>query len=157
MGGVEAYVGIRMQDTRTRYPSFEDWADSVPTRATALAAASKHRAPQIAEPVTEAAQRRRVTRDSVVAVVTCDYTFQPLSYDVDSLMHALAQHRSDLVQCCSHPLGLGLASHDEIAVEIHSYQKLRQLLASKKPRTHLVESITVNVWAQLDSVTEMVP
>ena len=98
-----------MQDARTRYPSFEGWTDAFPTRSAALAATSKHGAPQIAEPVAEAAQRRRVTRDSVISVVAFDHTFQPLSYDVDPLMHPLAQHRFDLAQCRSHPLGLGLA------------------------------------------------
>ena len=56
MSGVETHVRIRMQDPRTRYPSFEGRADSVPTRAAALAATPKHRAAQIAEPVAEAAQ-----------------------------------------------------------------------------------------------------
>jgi hypothetical protein len=40
-----------MQNTRTRDPSFEGWADAFPTRPAALATTPKHRAPQIAEPV----------------------------------------------------------------------------------------------------------
>jgi len=104
-----------MQDTRTRDPSFECWADAFPTRPAALAATPKHRAPQIAEPSAEAAQRRRVTWDSVIAVIAFDHTFQPLSYDGNPFMHPLTQHRFDLAQCRLHPLGLGCASHDEIA------------------------------------------
>src|SRR6202043_2577282 len=115
MGGVEAHVRIRMQDTRTRDPSFEGWADAFPTRPAALAATSKHGAPQIAEPIAETAQRHSVTRDSMITVIAFDHTFQPLSYDADPLMHTLAQHRFDLAQCRSHPLVLGCAPHDEIA------------------------------------------
>jgi hypothetical protein len=62
-----------MQDTRTRYPSFKRWADSLPTGPTALAATPKHSAPQVAEPVAETTQRRRVAGDSMVTVVALNH------------------------------------------------------------------------------------
>src|ERR1700678_869903 len=115
MGSVEAHVRIGMQDAGTRYPSFEGWANTFPTRSAALAAAPQHGAPQIAEPVAETAQRRRVTRDSMITVIASHHTFQPLSYDVAPLMHTPAQHCFDLAQCRLHPLGLGCTPDDEIA------------------------------------------
>ena len=60
----------------------------------------EHGAPQIAQPVAEKAQRHRVTRHSMITVIAFDHTFQPLSYDVDPLMHSLAQHRFDRSAAC---------------------------------------------------------
>ena len=84
-----------MQDARTRYPPFEGRAKTLPTRTASLATTPEHGAPQIAEPLSETAQRDRVTRHSVIAIVAFHNTFQPLSDNADPLVHSLAQHRFD--------------------------------------------------------------
>ncbi len=78
-----------MQDARTRYPSFEGRTYACPARTTALTATAKKRSPQCAQTVAEAAQRFQVVRDSMITVVALDDSFQPLSDDVDGLMHPL--------------------------------------------------------------------
>src|ERR1700691_1987470 len=49
MSGVETHVRKRMQDTGTRYPSFEGRADARPSGTAALTATAKHRPPEIAQ------------------------------------------------------------------------------------------------------------
>ena len=95
MSNIETHVGIRMQNTSTRYPSFKGRAYARPTWTAALTATPEHSTPHQAQPVAETTQRPQVMRYSMVSVVAVDHTFQPFPNRIDWFMQALTELRLD--------------------------------------------------------------
>src|SRR5215510_11888420 len=70
MNGVEALVGIGMQDVRVRNPPVEQWVEAVPAHLRALTATDQNAPPQSAYATPEDAQLTGVTGHSMVLVIT---------------------------------------------------------------------------------------
>src|SRR5271156_4223545 len=111
MSGVESHVRVRMQNTRTWYPSFEGRAYTPPTGTAALAATAKHRPPHVAQPITETPERPPVFGNRVISVIATDHTLQPCAHLIDRLVHSLTQLRLDGLKRRPHPLGYGLTAY----------------------------------------------
>jgi hypothetical protein len=99
MNGVEALIGIRMQNTGCRNPPIQQWVESISTEVRALAATDLNAPPQSAYALPENAQLARVTGHRMVLVVTlhnlpkphADLTHTmvlPVSHTAQSLGHS---------------------------------------------------------------------
>jgi len=88
MSGVEARIGVRVQDFRAGYPSLEERSDSLPTFACPLTAACECLVPQSIDPLTEGAQLSEVARHCVVLVVAIDDSAEPGTGFGRAIMHA---------------------------------------------------------------------
>ena len=88
MSGVEARIGVRVQDFRTGYPSFEERSKSLPTFACPLTAACECLVPQSIDALTEGAQLSEVARHCVVLVVAVDDSAEPGTGFGRAIVHA---------------------------------------------------------------------
>src|SRR5260221_9163124 len=70
MSGVEAYIGIGVQNSGWRNPPVQDWGETFPAHLCALTAADQNTLPEPAHAKFEDAQLRRVPGYSVVLVIT---------------------------------------------------------------------------------------
>ena len=70
MGGVEASIGVGMQDAGWWYPPSQEWSNALPSHLCALAAADQNIPPQSVDTTFEDAQLINVARHSMVLVVT---------------------------------------------------------------------------------------
>ena len=70
MNGVEALIGIRMQNTRLRNPPVQQWVETIPPHLGALTATNQDASPQPANAPPEDAQLTRVAGHSMVLVIT---------------------------------------------------------------------------------------
>ena len=88
MSGVEASIGIGMQDVRAWYPSFEDRNQRLPPFACPLTAACECLVPQSINALPEGAQLSEISRYCVVAVVAADDATEPCTGLGGAIMHA---------------------------------------------------------------------
>src|SRR5215813_2015233 len=72
MSGVEASLGIRVQDFRARYPPFEQRSESLPPFAGTLTAACEYLIPQPVDALPEGAQLPDISGHRVVLAVAVD-------------------------------------------------------------------------------------
>ena len=104
MSGVEARIGVRVQDVRAGYPSFEERSKSLPTFACPLTAACECLVPQSIDALTEGAQLSEVARHCVVLVVAVDDLPKPCTDLAWASMHPAAKFDLDGLQLRNHPL-----------------------------------------------------
>ena len=70
MSGVEACIGIGMEDMGLGNPSLEEWGKSLPPHLCSLAATDENTSPQPVNPTLKDAQLSRVSRYRMVLVIT---------------------------------------------------------------------------------------
>jgi hypothetical protein len=86
MNGVEALVGIGMQDMRVRNPPVKQWVETVPPHLRALTATDKNTPPQSAYATPEDAQLPGVTGHSMVLVVALHNLPKPCADPTRTMM-----------------------------------------------------------------------
>jgi hypothetical protein len=104
MGGVEAHLGIGVQDFRARYPSFEQRSESLPPSAGTLTAACECLIPQSIDALPEGAQLSDIPGHCVVLVVVVDDLPKPCTDDAWTIMHPAAKLDLDSLELRNHPL-----------------------------------------------------
>jgi hypothetical protein len=77
MNGVEALIGIRMQNTRLRNPPVQQWVETIPPHLRALTATNSGAPPQSAYAAPEDAHLTRVAGYSMVLVIALHDLSEP--------------------------------------------------------------------------------
>ena len=104
MGGVEASLGIGVQEFRTWYPPVEEGQQSVPLLASALAATHKNVMPQSDDALSEGTQLSIVSGHRMVSVVAIDDSPEPFTDFAGTIMHPAPRLELDSLELRDHPL-----------------------------------------------------
>src|SRR5215475_13314122 len=134
MGGVEADIGIWMQDYRVWYPPLEDRSQALPAFPSALAAANQNASPQTVHAPAEGAQLINISGQCVVLVIAVDDLPKPCTDLAGASMHPAAKLDLDGLQLRNHPLlrrnasdgeGVGLVASPTVVSEAQEVERLR--------------------------------
>ena len=104
MGGVEACIGIGVQNAGWRNPPVQDWGEAFPTHLGALTAADQNTLPEPAHAKLEDAQLSRVPGDCVVLVITQHNLPEPSTDLGHALMHPALKLNLDGFELRDHSL-----------------------------------------------------
>src|SRR5215475_15484212 len=104
MNGVEALVGIGMQDVRVRNPPVEQWVEAVPAHLGALTATDQNAPPQSAYATPEDAQLTGVTGHSMVLVITLHDLPKPCADLTRTMMLPMSKLCLDDIELRNHSL-----------------------------------------------------
>jgi hypothetical protein len=104
MSGVEASIGVGMQDSGRWYPSVEDWRIFRPLLSRGLTATNQNAPPQSMKAMHEGGQLVDVAGNSMVLVVTRYDLPQPCTDFEHAIMHPALKLTLDSFKLRSHPL-----------------------------------------------------
>ena len=134
MDGVEASLGIWMQNLRSWDPSFEEWGERFPSSACPLTASSECLVPQSIDALTEGAQLPKVAWYCVIAVIADDDFAKPCTGLGRAIMHTVTKLNLDGFQLRCHSRfrrntsdgeGSGLVALPTVVSEAQEVERLR--------------------------------
>ena len=133
MSGVEACIGVRMQDSRVWDPSFEDGNKLLPPFAGALTAAGQNASPQSVDASSEGAQLTDVSGNGVLLVVAVDDLPKPCTDVAWASMHSASKLDLDCLKLRCHSrfrreaadsVGIGLVATPTVVSEAQEVERL---------------------------------
>ena len=131
-----------MQDSRARYPPFEEGMKSLPPFASPLTPACEDLIPQPVDALPEGAQLSKVPWHCVVLVIAVDDLPKPGTDLARAIMHPAAKLGLDGLQLRNHPLfrrdapdgeGIGLVAPPTVVSEAQEGERFRFSLATLLP------------------------
>src|SRR6266542_1188348 len=138
-GGVEAHLGVGVQDAGRWEPSLSEAVRALPGQVVALAATPKRLAPVPGHLVPEGLDRPGVARHGVVGEVSSHHTGQPGALLRDGPMPACLELVFDLLELGPHPLGDRDAPEPEppapgLPADVREAQEVERLRLSEPVR-----------------------
>src|SRR6202046_3504835 len=134
MSGVEAGVGIGMQDSGYGYPPVEDRSQRLPLLLCALAATNQNVSPEPIYALSEGAQLTDIPGNSMVLVVASDHLPKPCANLTDTIMLPAEKLNLDGLQLRNHSLfrrnppdgeGIGLVASPAVVGAAQEREGLR--------------------------------
>ena len=104
MNGVEALIGIRMQNTRLRNPPVQQWVETIPSHLRTLTATDQHAPPQSAYATPEDAQLTGVAGHGVILVVTLHNLSEPSADLTRAMVLPVLKLCLEDIELRNHPL-----------------------------------------------------
>jgi hypothetical protein len=104
MTGVEAFVGIRMQNSGLRNPTVQQWEMTIPSHLRALTATDQNIPPQPAYATPVDTQLTRVPRNRMVLVVTQHNPPKPFAHVGRAIVPPILKLSLDDFELRDHPL-----------------------------------------------------